>query len=218
MLGEIKEQLNVIQDSQLDLQELQQGLQDQVNQLQQDFDAFQNGCIMLTIHVDDTPDALLDNDGLCSLREAIDLVNGQKRNKGVYANGCEILRTGGTLEPVTYRLLLPNMTHTLALGGRGENDNQQGDLDIFSLDNLEIVGSGQDNTIIQAGTSPGSGLDRVFDVLTSLTDTAVTVAFRDMTLRHGDVQGPTGGAGMRLDLSSLTTVELWNVTVSSNVR
>ena len=94
---------------------------------------------------------------------------------------------------------LPAGTYTLAIEGTGEEDNLTGDLNI--LPDLILSGAGAQNTIIQAGSSPGSGIDRVirlggFGVL----------EVQNLTIRHG--QTVSYGAGIYCSNSTLTLIDV----------
>src|ERR1700757_1679811 len=91
------------------------------------------------------------NPGSCSLREAVIAAN---------AN------------PGPDTIVIPAMTITLAIGGRGEDAAATGDLDL--TDDVTISGAGAGSTIIDGG-----GLDRVFDVR------AGTASISGVTIRNG---------------------------------
>src|SRR5690242_7952991 len=74
-----------------------------------------------TITVNTTTDEL-NNDGDCSLREAI-----QAANTNAAVDRC----TAGTLTPID-EIIVPPGTYTLTLAGANENNNATGDLDISS--------------------------------------------------------------------------------------
>ncbi|RZV51533.1 MAG: DUF4347 domain-containing protein, partial [Pseudomonadales bacterium] len=73
-------------------------------------------------------------------------------------------------------------TYTLAIGGTGEDDAEQGDLDISS--DITIVGAGSTNTTINA-----NGIDRVFHVKSN--DAGLTL--RDLTVTGGSAPSDKGG-------------------------
>jgi len=130
-----------------------------------------------TIIVDSTFDDFDQGaNGNCTLREAI-----LAANTNAAVDGCLAGEQGpGT----TDRILLPPGTFLLAIGGSGEDNAQQGDLDL--LDTVSIEGSGARVTIID-----GAGLDRVFDVDPS--QNGLPVAILELTIRGGDTGGSGGG-------------------------
>lgn len=135
-----------------------------------------------TIIVDSTFDDFDQGaNGNCTLREAILAAN---TNTNAAVDGCLAGQQGpGT----TDRILLPPGTFLLAIGGSGEDNAQQGDLDL--LDTVSIEGSGARFTIVDA-----AGLDRVFDVDPS--QSGLPVAILELTIRGGDAGGGAGG-GLR---------------------
>ncbi len=96
--------------------------------------------------------------GECTLRAAIQQAN--------VISGIDIIQ----LAPAIY---------TLSLAGADEDFAATGDLDI--LDNLQILGAGPVNTIIDGGA-----LDRVFHVISP----TVTVLISGVTIRNGRAAGP----------------------------
>jgi uncharacterized repeat protein (TIGR01451 family)/CSLREA domain-containing protein len=80
---------------------------------------------------------------------------------------------------------VPAGTYTLTLGGQFEDVAATGDLDVH--DSLTIQGAGAATTIIEAGATPGAGVDRVFQVWNG------TVTIRDVTIRHGTSAQSGGG-------------------------
>ncbi|HWW60019.1 MAG TPA: hypothetical protein VN181_01505, partial [Thermoanaerobaculia bacterium] len=110
--------------------------------------------------------------GDCSLREAIIAANA---NPGPD----DIVLTGGQV-------------YTLTIAGTGENAAATGDLDI--TDTVAIFtpfGSGQ--ATIQAGATPGSGIDRVFHINPTLANKFISVRFENLVIRHGTTTGDGGG-------------------------
>src|SRR5258706_567174 len=101
-------------------------------------------------------------------------------------------------------ITVPAGTYTLALTGAGEDLNATGDLDITKT--LTINGAGAGITTIQAGLTPGSGIDRVFHVVV-----ASTVSISDVTFTNG--KNTIGGDGI-YNRGGLRTVT--NSTVSGN--
>jgi len=145
--------------------------------------------------VNSTEDTLED-DGECSLREAISTVNSGIPS-GQMAGECAIPPDG---------IDLPAGIYTLAIEGDDEGFNQSGDLNIRT--DLILSGAGADNTIIQAGPSPGSGIDRVLSVLQH----RVTLDIRDLTIRHGQTDNSGGGI-----YTTENTLILIDVSISDNI-
>lgn len=131
------------------------------------------------------------NNAACSLREAIQLANGDLTERGC-----------GTLAATV--ISVPSGTITLSLTGT-ENDgylqgpahnNAINDLDILNGTTVTITGQSAAATIIQAGTTPddgtgtvGNGIDRVFHVMGSLT-------LNNATIRNGLAVGNNTGQGL----------------------
>jgi len=122
-----------------------------------------------TITVNTTDDEL-NNDGDCSLREAI-----QAANTDTTVDKC----TPGSGDDTIY---IPVGTYIITLPG-GENNNLTGDFDITS--SMTLQGAGQAATIIN-----GNGIDRVFEV--NGYRNAVDVTLSDMTTTNGK-PAPGGG-------------------------
>lgn len=110
----------------------------------------------------DTADGTCNAD--CSLREAISAANA--------TTGVDTIS-------------LPPGTYTLTRAGATENANSTGDLDVTSQ--ITINGTGKGIKIIQAGTSAGSGIDRVFHIVSG------SLTLNDITIRNG--RAPTGANG-----------------------
>lgn len=108
---------------------------------------------IVTREDDPEPDFCAPND--CSLREAILAANDSP--------GPDVIRFEGDTS-ITYRI---------GIVGSNENGNLTGDLDI--IDDLEIIGNGIEQTIID-----GSGIDRVFHILNG------TVSFSKLTIQGGN--------------------------------
>jgi len=92
---------------------------------------------------------------------------------------------------------VPAGTYTLTIPGRLEDAAATGDLDI--TDTVTIIGSNGNAagnpalTIIQAGTSTATGIDKVFAV-NQLGTTAASATFKALTIRHGrNTNGPSAG-------------------------
>lgn len=137
-----------------------------------------------SIHVTHTLDEL-ENNGLCSLREAIINTN----NDQTLYDDCP----PSSKEPYGKdSILLPSGVYCLSLVGSAEESSVQGDLDI--RDDLTISGEGAQSTIIDAGGSETSAAqcltsplnDRVihineFLIDVSLSDLTVTGGYLDLT-------------------------------------
>jgi CSLREA domain-containing protein len=131
------------------------------------------------------------NDGLCTLREAIIAANSDRRS-GSRPGEC-IAGSGDDT------IILPAGTYILTRSDSGnENASQTGDLDIRS--NLTIIGDGAAVTIID-----GSGItDRIIHTLTG------NVTISGVTLRQGHTTGNGGGLlnqGSTLTLSDVAIME-----------
>ena len=138
-----------------------------------------------TISVNTTDDEL-NNDGDCSLREAI-----QAANTDAAVDACV---PGSGDDTIT----LPSGTYTLTRAGANEDGNATGDLDI--TDNLTINGAGDATTFVNGG-----GLDRVWHVFSG-----VVVEINGVTITNGN--NPLGG-GIYNYGGVLTLI---NSTVSGN--
>lgn len=116
----------------------------------------------------------------CSLREAI-----------IFSNQ----------NPGEDRIYLPAGTYLFQIPGAGESSANTGDLDVS--DNIEIIGTNKDNTIID-----GNSLDGVFEILPY-----VSVTMSDVTIKNGLRTAITGtGAG----ILNMGTLSLYNAIVSDN--
>ncbi len=167
-----------------------------------------------TITVNTTADEN-NNDGDCSLREAVIAAN-----TDAASDACPAGSGADTIS-------LPAGTYLLTIAGRNENAAQTGDLDLTA--DLTITGAGQATTIIDAGT-----LDRVFHigVGSTIEISGVTIGGGRITANFGggvfvnngsaliltDSQvignsAASGGGGIYVSDSSLT---LNNSRVSSN--
>ena len=124
---------------------------------------FGDTCSNAIITIDTQVDGLVDGDGKCSLREAI-----QAANTNAVVDAC----AAGTGDD---RIVVPSGTYTIAIAGDGEDANATGDFDLDS--NVHLQGAGAATTIIDA-----NGEDRVFEVHTgtaALTGLTVTQGFAD---------------------------------------
>jgi len=140
-------------------------------------------------------DDTLEDDGKCSLREAINTAN----------IGIPSGQTDGECVIPPDGVDLPAGTYTLAIEGTGEINNLTGDLNI--VPDLILSGAGAHNTIIQAGPSPGSGIDRVI----RFGGNGV-LEVQNLTIRHG--QTISSGAGI---YCSNTVLTLLDVSISDNI-
>jgi CSLREA domain-containing protein len=141
-----------------------------------------------TIVVTSTADVRAD-DSECTLREAVIAAN---TNAPSGAAGGECV--AGEPAPIVDTILLQvagstPALHTLSIAGALEDAAATGDLDL--AESVEIRGRGADETVVEAGTTPANGIDRVFDILPSTLGTSVS--FIDLTIRHGRGAIPSGG-------------------------
>jgi CSLREA domain-containing protein len=115
-------------------------------------------------------------------------------------------------------IMLPAGTYTLTLAGRGENAAATGDLDI--TEDLTIIGDGAAVTIVQAGTTPGSGIDRVFEVLDVQDDGGVgptNATFFGITIQNGVASDYGGvGDGGGINHTGLGLIQVLNSVVANN--
>jgi CSLREA domain-containing protein len=139
----------------------------------------------------------LNNDGDCSLREAI-----QAANLDTQIDQC--IGTFGSLNDDTINL--PPGTFTLTLLGDNENGNLTGDLDITdTTGKTTITGHSAATTIIN-----GNDIDRVFDIQGS-----VTFALNNLTVSNGLADyGAESGGGMLARSNAIVTVN--NAIFSDN--
>jgi hypothetical protein len=115
----------------------------------------------------------IENDEDCSLRGAISKSNAT---------------TGGI-----GTIMVPAGIYQLTIVGAGEIANATGDLNFTQP--VNIIGAGKNDTFIQAGSSKGNGIDRVF----SMYNSTGTVRISDLTIRWGTVSsGYNGGGGIYL--------------------
>ena len=149
------------------------------------FSSFAGGAV---IDVTTTEDELED-DGLCSLREAV-IASNTDLPSGAMAGEC-IAGSG------TDTIVLLAETYNLTREGGGEDAAMAGDLDI--LDSVVIQGAGQDATLIY-----GNDIDRVFHVRNVPDDITVTLA--DLVVSHGTVNG---GGGAILNRKNLILDSVW---------
>jgi CSLREA domain-containing protein len=142
------------------------------------------------ITVNSTQDAI-NNDGYCTLREAIIAVNNHK-SSGRLAGECMASKDTDTI-------ILPSGVYTLTRTDSGNEDSSStGDLDIRA--NLTLQGVGASSPIIKALNFH----DRVFQVLSG------TVTISGVTIEGGNVSGNGGG------IENDSTLTLLNSIVSAN--
>ncbi|MBE7552685.1 MAG: CSLREA domain-containing protein [Anaerolineales bacterium] len=138
-----------------------------------------------TITVNTTADEV-NNDGDCSLREAI-----RAANLNQVVDACPAGSPTGT-----DTIILPAGSYELTLAGLNENDALTGDLDLKS--SLSIAGAGRANTTIDA-----NGLDRVFHI----AGISITVQISGVTLMGGNPGPLELGGGIWLVGGTLTLID-----------
>jgi CSLREA domain-containing protein len=121
-----------------------------------------------------TTDDELNNDGDCSLREAV-----RAANLDAAVDGCS---AGSGMDTI----VLGTGTYLLTIAGTGEDQALTGDLDLS--DSVTIIGASAGTTIID-----GNAQDRIFHIVAE-----ITVQFSNLTLRNGyaPVGGLYGGGGI----------------------
>ncbi len=147
--------------------------------------------VAATIAVDSTADDFdQGSNGNCTLREAI-----LAANRNAVVDAC----AAGQAAPVVDVVAVPAGTYLLAIGPRGDDAGEHGDLDL--TDDVDLQGSGAGLTVVDA-----AGIDRVFDVAGG-----AIVRIFDLEARGGDA-GSGDGGGIEND-GELT---LTGVVVSGN--
>lgn len=136
-----------------------------------------------TIHVNTTHDEL-NNDGDCSLREAI-----QSANKDTSIDTCV---AGSGADEIVFTSSGEAQVFKLEIQGRDEDQAASGDLDI--TDDLTITGNGAKQTIID-----GNQIDRVLQLITP-----INVFLNSLTIRHGRSDSRSGGGVLTSSGSVLT--------------
>ena len=126
--------------------------------------------------------------GLCTLRAAVQEANA--------APGADTIS-------------LPAGIYTLTIVGQGEQAAATGDLDLSGQ--ITLTGAGAKTTIIQAGTAPGTGVDRVLDVRPG----AVAV-ISGVTLRYGTTTGGVFGIANGAALWNQGTATLRDAFLTEN--
>jgi CSLREA domain-containing protein len=144
-----------------------------------------------TITVNTTNDEV-NNDGDCSLREAIIAANTDTAVDACPAgSGADTIR-------------LPAGNYVLSIAGAIEDAAQTGDLDI--TEDLTLTGAGRANTTIDA-----NGLDRVIQIFGS------TVEIAGVTLTGGNTN-PQAGSGIYLGAGGALTLNASRVTNNASQR
>jgi CSLREA domain-containing protein len=158
-------------------------------------DSYTPGSIISVNTFDDE----INSDGDCSLREAV-----QAANTNSVVDAC----TSGSGEDT---ISLLQGTYTLSIGGGGEDNNQEGDLDISGV--LTITGASAATTFVQAGTDTNNGIDRV---LHGLPDSHLTV--ENVTIRFGQAMSGgsphINGGGIYMDTNS--ELHVFDCTIFDN--
>ncbi|UFJ39579.1 DUF11 domain-containing protein [Brevibacillus humidisoli] len=121
-------------------------------------------------------------------------------------------------------IILPEGTYTLTLAGTEDGgDEMVGDLDV--LDDLTIIGAGGSGeadpttTIIQAGTSAGTGIDRVLAVNPNV-DREIDFTLKAVWIRYGKSKvesfyGASLGGGILADAAN-SNLYIYNTIISDN--
>jgi CSLREA domain-containing protein len=134
----------------------------------------------------------LNNDGDCSLREAV-----KAANTDTPVDNCP---TGNDDDTI----VLSANIYTLTIEGRAEDANATGDLDVTGV--LTITGAGAPTTTIQSGAEAFSGIDRVINVLSYSNLTIQNVQIRNGQTHSGTTPHIDGG-GVYVAENSLLTVD-----------
>jgi uncharacterized repeat protein (TIGR01451 family) len=122
----------------------------------------------------------------------------------------------------TDTIMVPAGTFTLTLArSNGVYDGKQGTLEV--LDSVNIVGAGQNSTVIQAGTSNATGVDMLMAVnedINPLSNASASISNLTLKFGHnrGSVAGTDGDGGcMEFDTgtSGTATLTLTNVTMTN---
>lgn len=126
----------------------------------------------------------LQQDGDCSLREAV-----QSVNTGVQFDNCGPGAHNDPLPPGPYIIGLTSSDYALSLAGASEDNNNTGDLDLRA--SVTIQGAGAALTRINGGA-----IDRVLDIDPSAVAT-ITVTLSDLTIENGLAPAGADGGGIR---------------------
>lgn len=113
------------------------------------------------------------------------------------------------------KIYLPGGTYTLSLSGAGENASLTGDLDLDKSISIIGVDGNPGGTIIQAGTSPASGIDRVFQVNPARSEDPFTFLFDSVTIRYGRNSSDGNGGGIAGYLGS-GSLQVVNCVIAEN--
>jgi uncharacterized repeat protein (TIGR01451 family) len=122
----------------------------------------------------------------------------------------------------TDTIMVPAGTFTLTLArSNGVYDGKQGTLEV--LDSVNIIGAGQNSTVIQAGTSNATGVDMLLAVnedINPLSNASASIS--NLTLKFGHNRGSVAafdgdGGCMEFDTgtSGTATLALTNVTMTN---
>lgn len=144
----------------------------------------------------DTAEDLVEDNGVCSLREAtINANNGDQSGSVDCAAGSG--PADGEFDTIAFDPSLDGTPIVLTQPGNDEDAGATGDLDIH--DALIITGNGPEATIIDAG-----GLDRAVEAHDDEPAlTVLDVSLTDLTVRNGDVEGSGGGIAIHGSASTL---------------
>lgn len=172
-----------------------------------------------TITVTTTEDEL-NQDGDCSLREAV-----KAFNTGSPVDACQ---AGTGNDTITFAKKLAGKTITLTETGPGEDDNETGDLDIkfnnFDGPDSLIIGppdGGSASIVINGNMNSGncSSADRVLDIsAVEVGPDGVDLTLRNLTITHGCVQNTeikALGGGVRIN-APVASLRLINVAIVDN--
>ena len=135
----------------------------------------------VTIAVNTTTDEL-NNDGDCSLREAV--------RASITNSVVDACPAGSSSD--TDEIVLPAGVYTLTITGASENDSQTGDLDLSGK--MKLVGAGRDTTIVQGGAGWD---DRIFEVYYQVAG-GTDVTFEKMTIQNGQTPNNENGGGIHV--------------------
>lgn len=131
------------------------------------------------------------DDDICSLREAIVTSNAHPEVTDI------------NLDADTYTLTIPK--------DASNDDGEDGDLDVS--ESVSINGAGKNDTVVEGGTTPGTGVDRVFHLRTPGTD----LDLNDFTIARGFAN--TAGGGIRAEDGSMAepnALDLTNMKLTEN--
>ncbi|MBS1792553.1 MAG: CSLREA domain-containing protein [Acidobacteria bacterium] len=109
-------------------------------------------------------------------------------------------------------ITLPAGVYQLTISGTAEDQAATGDLDIRT--DITINGADARTTFIQAGSGPGLGIDRVFDVPIGVSG---ILSLNNATVRYGTDSSGVGGGGLQLNAPGVGgAFNLNNVLVTQN--